>query len=268
MQLRGAHVLVTGASRGIGACLASQAAARGAHVTLVARSAAALQQAAAALAGTPLGATALPVDLADRADRADVVARAEAATGRPLDVLVNCAGVDALGGLLEVGAEQMAQLFEVNLLAPAELSRQALPGMLARRRGHVVDVSSGFSAVSAPGLVPYAASKAGLSHFHGGLRTELRGSGVGTTLVELGPVRTGMWDGIAQQGLASRALRRFAQLQLAVLSEPAEVAARTLDAVEAGRRHVVLPRRMIPVMVFGWLPRRVSDLALVGIPRR
>ena len=72
------------------------------------------------------------------------------------------------------------------------------------------------------------------------------GPGSGTTLVELGPVRTGMWDGIVAPGLASAAL----------------------DAVEAGRRHVVLPRRLTPVMALGWLPRRVSELALLGVPRR
>ena len=263
MQLAGAHVLVTGASRGIGACLAEQAAGRGAHVTLVARSDGALQERARAL-----GATALTVDLADRDARSDVVARAEQLSGRVLDVLLNCAGVDALGGLLEVDAASMAHLFEVNLLAPAELVRQALPGMLARGRGHLVDVSSGFAAVNAPGLVPYAASKAGLSHFHAGVRSELRGTGVGTTLVELGPVRTGMWDGIVVPGLASSTLRRFQKLRLVVLSEPQDVARSTLDAVEAGRRHVVLPRRMTPVMALGWLPRRVSELALLGVPRR
>ena len=263
MQLAGAHVLVTGASRGIGACLAEQAAGRGAHVTLVARSHGLLQEQARALGGT-----ALPVDLADRDDRCDVVARAEQLSGRVLDVLVNCAAVDALGGLLDVDPDSMARMFEVNLLAPAELVRQALPGMVARGRGHVVDVSSGFAAVNAPGLVPYAASKAGLSHFHAGVRGELRGTGVGTTLVELGPVRTGMWDGIVVPGPASAALRRFLQLRLAVLSEPQDVARTTLDAVEAGRRHVVLPRRMTPVMALAWLPRRVSELALLGLPRR
>ena len=275
MILSGAHVLVTGASRGIGAAIAAGAAARGARVTLLARTP--LDERAASLGGH-----ALAVDLSDRAARADVVARAEAQAGQALDVLVNCAGLDNLGGLLEaldvrrpvigglleVGAEQMAELFEVNLLAPCELTRQALPGLVARDRGHLVDVSSGFSAVSAPGLVPYAASKAGMSHFHGGVRTELRGTAVGTTLVEPGPVQTGMWDGIVAQGLASGAMRRFQQMRLAKLSEPAEVAEATLDAVEAGRRHVVLPRRMTPVMALGWIPRRVSDLALTGVPRR
>ena len=175
---------------------------------------------------------------------------------------------ETLGQDQAIAVEALAGLFEVNLLAPCELVRQALPGMVARDRGHLVDVSSGFSAVSAPGLVPYAASKAGLSHFHAGVRTELRGTAVGTTLVEPGPVRTGMWDDIVAQGLASAAMRRFVRLRLARLSDPEQVAEATLDAVEAGRRHVVLPRRMTPVMALGWIPRRLSDLALTGVPRR
>lgn len=263
MKISGAHVLVTGASRGIGEHLARGAAARGACVTVVARSADLLRERARELRGH-----ALPADLGDREQRAGLIARAEQQAGRPVDVLVNCAGLDALGGLLEIEAEPMANLFEVNLLAPAELTRQAIPGMVARRRGHVVDVSSGFSSVVAPGLVPYAASKAGMSHFHAGLRVELKGTGVGTTLVEPGPVRTSMWDDIVEQGLASRAMRRFQQMGLAVLSEPRDVAEQALDGVERGRRHVVMPKRMVPVMVFGWLPRRVADLALTGVPRR
>ena len=148
--------------------------------------------------------------------------------------------------------------------------------MVARGRGHLVDVSSGFAAVNAPGVVPDAVSKAGLLHVHAGERGELRGTGVGTTLVEPGPVRTGTWDGIIVPGLASSALRRFQKLRLVVVSELQDVARATLDAVEAGRRHVVLPRRMTPVMAMvmamvmalGWLPRRVSELALLGVPRR
>lgn len=263
MQLSGAHVLVTGASRGIGARIASGAAARGADVTLVARSSPALEQGARACGGR-----ALPCDLADRADRSGLVARAEQAAGRPVDVLVNCAGVDEAAGLLVVGEEQLARLFEVNLIAPAELVRQVLPGMVARGRGHVVDVSSGFSTVAAPGLVPYAASKAGLSHFHGGLRMELRGTGVGTTLVEPGPVRTGMYDDINAEPLSAAGVARLVRLQLTSVVDPEDVAVRTLDGVERGRRHVVPSARMAPALAFTWLPRRVADLLLGGVPRR
>ena len=263
MKLSGAHVLVTGASRGIGALVADGAAARGATVTLVARSEGPLRERAQALGGH-----ALPCDLGDRAQRGDLIARAEQAAGRPVDVLISVAGLDQVAGMLEVTAEQLQALYEVNLLAPAELARQVLPGMVARGRGHLVTVSSGFSTVTAPGLVPYASSKAGLSHFHAGLRLELRGTGIGTTLVEPGPVRTQMWDDIEAHGLASAALERWVRLQLTRVAEPQEVATKLLDAVEQGREHVLSSRRMAPVLAFSWIPRRVGDLALTGVRRR
>ena len=263
MKLPGAHVLVTGASRGIGGLVADGAAARGATVTLVARSADNLAARAAAADGQVL-----PCDLADPAQRAGLVERAEKAAGRPLDVHVNCAGVDEAAGMLEVTAEQLRRLYEVNLLAPAELMRQALPGMVARRRGHLVTVSSGFSTVTGPGLTPYASSKAGLSHFHAGVRLELRGTGIGTTLVEPGPVGTDMYARIESHGLSAAVVDRLVRLQLTRVVAPEEVATQVLDAVESGRQHVVLPRRMSPVLAFTWLPRRVGDVVLTGIPRR
>jgi len=263
MKLRGAHVLVTGASRGIGERIAAGAAERGATVTLVARSVHTLAERA-----RELGGSALPCDLADPAQRDGLIGRAEQAAGRPVDVLVNCAGLDAVAGMLEVSAEQMRSLYEVNLLAPAELVRQVLPGMVARGRGHLVTVSSGFSTVTGPGLTPYASSKAGLSHFHAGVRVELRGTGVGTTLVEPGPVRTEMFADIESHGLAAGVMNRLLRLQLTKLVDPADLATQVLDAIEQRREHVVPARRMTPVLAFTWLPRRVGDLVLTGVPRR
>lgn len=263
MKLSGAHVLVTGASRGIGACIADGAAALGADLTLVARPSDALT-----LRAKALDARELPCDLADPGQRADLLARAEQDAGRPVDVLVNCAGVDGVDGMLDVTAEAMRRLYEVNLLAPAELVRQALPGMVARRRGHLVTVSSGFSTVIGAGMTPYASSKAGLSHFHAGVRLELQGTGVRTTLVEPGPVRTEMYDDIEADGLASAVMDRFLKLRLTRLMTPQEVAQQVLDGVEADREHVVPPRRMTPVLLFDWIPRRVAQLVLTGTPRR
>jgi short-subunit dehydrogenase len=263
VQISGAHVLVTGASRGIGAQLAAQAAERGATCTLVDLAEPLLHEQAAALSGHPLG-----CDLADPAQRADLVARAEQGAGRPVDLLVNCAGVDGIGGMLEVTADQLRRLYEVNLLAPAELVRQVLPGMVARRRGHLLTVSSGFSTFTAPGLVPYASSKAGLSHLHGGLELELRGTGIGATLVEPGPVETSMYGRIEEHRLTRAAMRRFLAVRATRVVQPEVVARAALDAVEAGRRHVVPPRRMTPALVLDWLPRRTADLLLTGVPRR
>jgi short-subunit dehydrogenase len=263
VQISGAHVLITGASRGIGAELAVQAAERGATCTLVSRSTSALREQAAALSGHPL-----PCDLADPAARAGLVARAEQTAGRPVDLLVNCAGVAGIGGLLEVTPEQLHELYQTNLLAPAELVRQALPGMVARRRGHLLTISSGFSTFTGPGLVPYASSKAGLSHFHGGVEVELRGTGVGATLVEPGPVDTAMFTAIETHRLTRAMTHRFLALRVTRLVQPESVARAALDAVEAGRRHVVPPRRMTPALALDWISRRVADVLLTGAPRR
>lgn len=261
-MLPGSHVLITGASRGIGACLARDAASRGAVVTLVARSTGDLEQLA-----DELGGHALPADLTDRTALRGLVDSAGQQAGRPVDVLVNDAGFDAARSMLELSEDDVADVVALNLRAPMELTRQALPGMVARGRGHVVNISSGFSTVNAPGLTPYCATKAGLSHFTRGLSLELAGTGIGTTLVEPGPVRTELYDNL-QDTLSFDALRRMMRLQLTAEVEPADVARATLDQVDKGGGHVVLPRRMVPAMALTWLPRTVGGLVLTGVRRR
>ncbi|HWH28570.1 MAG TPA: SDR family NAD(P)-dependent oxidoreductase [Mycobacteriales bacterium] len=262
MQLSRAHVLVTGASRGIGECLAREAAGRGALVTLVARSPGPLAELA-----RETGGFALTADLADRTQLDGLVARAEQQAARPVDVLVNNAGLDGAASLLDVPADDVADVVAVNLHAPIELTRQVLPGMVQRGRGHVVNVSSGFSTVNAPGLATYCATKAGLSHFTGSLALELRGTGVDTTLVEPGPVRTDLYAEL-HRSLPIDALRRLMRLQLTAEVDPDDVARATLDKVESDGGHVVRPRRMAPAMALTWLPRTATGLVLTGVRRR
>lgn len=262
MRLSGSHVLITGASRGIGADLAREAARRGATVTLVARSAEALGKLAA-----DLGGHALPADLSDPAQVDGLVARAEALAGRPVDVLVNDASTEATGSTLTQTADELAYALSLNLHAPTELARQALPGMVERGRGHVLNVSSGYSAVNTPGLTTYCATKAALSHFTSGIAVELRGTGVGTTLVEPGPVNTSMWQRL-QPTLAAPSLHRLLRLHLITLVEPDDVARAALDKLESGGGHVVLPRRITPVLALAWAHRRAAELVLMGVPRR
>ena len=262
MQLSGSHVLITGASRGIGAELATQAAARGATVTLVARDAERLATLAA-----DLGGHALPADLSDQDQVRGLVERAEDQAGRPVDVLVNDASTEAAGSFLDLSAEELAYTLSLNLHAPVELTRQVLPGMVARGRGHVLNVSSGYSTVNTAGLTAYCTTKAGLSHFTSGIALETRGTGVGTTLVEPGPVRTSMWERL-QPTLPSESLHRLLRLQLTREVDPAELARAALDKVEAGGGHVVLPKRMVPILAMTWIPRRAAEVALTGVRRR
>jgi short-subunit dehydrogenase len=135
MQLSGARVVVTGASRGLGAALARRAARRGARLALVARSAPEIE----ALADE-LGGDAYPADLAVTAGLGDLVERI-AADG-PIDVFVNNAGVDLTGALVDLPPEKIEALILVNLVAPMLLCRAVIPGMLERGRGQLVNISS------------------------------------------------------------------------------------------------------------------------------
>ena len=259
MDLVGRHVLVTGASRGIGRALAEQFAAAGSRVALVARGAQALDEVARAVDGAAYSA-----DLADPASVAGLVARIEAADG-PLDVLVNNAGVETAGHLLDPTSHEVEQLYRLNLLTPVELCRQVLPGMLSRRRGQLVAMSSLAGVAMFPGLAAYGSSKAGLTHFTAGLRADVRGSGVGTTVVEIGPVTTDMMERARRYAPTRRAFERMYRLGLLVEISPHQVAEATVEAVRNGRRHVRLPRRAAASAALTEAPRRATELLLTGL---
>jgi short-subunit dehydrogenase len=232
----GAHVLLTGASRGLGAVLADELAARGARLSLVARDAARLADVAARTGGA-----ALPTDLADTAAVSGVADRARAVHG-PVDVVVNNAAAFWLTPLDALTTEQLVTTVAVNLLAPAELIRALLPE-LRTRGGHVVNVASLGGIMAIPNLTAYGASKAGLAHLTEVLRTETAGAPIGITLVQLAAIEgTDMYDDGMKSPMIDRVVRRAARLGLR-MSEPADrVARRIADAVEQGRSSLVVPR--------------------------
>ena len=255
MKLRDALVLVTGASRGIGLATAEVFAARGARLVLVARDTPALHEAAARL-----GATALAADLCDPAALDGLVARAG-----DVDVLVNNAGIDITKPVWEHSAEEIRRLAQINLVTPMELTRQALPGMVRRRRGHIANVSSLAGVVSLPGFATYGASKAGLTHFTAGLAADLRGTGVGVTVVEAGPVRSEFLDSVTSAPTIQRSYNRLYKTRLLRAVDPEDVAKALVRAVEKGKRNVWLPRSAALAPALGELPRRVVGLAVAEI---
>lgn len=238
MRLDGARCLVTGASSGIGRATALALRAAGAEVLALGRD-------APALAAT--GATPLPCDLGDAAQLA-----AAAAAAGDVDVLVANAGIGWAGRLVDLDAETADRLLRVNLLAPIELTRRLLPGMLARRRGHVVLVGSIVGHVGRGGETVYAASKGGLVAFAESLRQELAGTGVGVTLVTPGVVATGFFErrGTPYDRGFPRPL------------PPERVAAAILDGIRRERAEVVVPRWLsIAPRVHGALPGLYRRLA-------
>ncbi len=258
VKLDGARVVVTGASRGIGAQLVTKLAARGARVALVARSRDAIADRARVLGGD-----AYPADLAD-ASTIEPLVRAIEADGS-IDVLVNNAGVDLTGPFTELEPDRIRELIAINLVAPMLLSREVIPAMRARRRGHIMNVSSLAGTNALPGLAPYSASKAGLSHFTAGLRAECKGTGITTTLAQIGPVVSPMMESLHGHPATERALTRLRHLHLAVELDMATVVDALVAAIEHDRRHVRLPRRnaLFPILTEG--PRRITELLLTGV---
>jgi uncharacterized protein len=263
MELRGRRVLITGASRGIGDALARRFAGAGARVALVARSADVIEKRAA-----DLGGTAHPADLADPAQVATLISRVEDEAG-PVDVLVNNAGVAPTSGAVQDWTrEEVEQIFRVNLIAPVELCRQVIPGMLHRGHGHIVNVSSLAGVAVFPGLAAYASTKAALTQFTAGLRADMKKLPIGTTIVELGPIPTEMLDSTDEYKPVADSFKRFYRLQLLVDVSKETVAADVVNAVEQGRRHVRHPKRAVLFPLLAEAPRRIGELILTGVKPR
>ncbi|MBV9318949.1 MAG: SDR family NAD(P)-dependent oxidoreductase [Mycobacterium sp.] len=262
MELHGKRVLVTGASRGIGESLAHGFAGAGATVALVARTKDALQALAA-----DLGGTAHPADLSDPTQVSTLLNQVEEEAG-PVDVLVNNAGIGTPADFAIASSDHLRQITEVNYLAPAELCRQAIPRMLGRGGGHIVNVSSMADSGVMPGLAAYSASKAALSHFTAGLRADLRGLSIGTTLVELGPISTDMLAETEDYEPTAKAFQRFYQMRLLVDIPREKVADAVVEAVQKDRRHVRIPKRAALFPILCEVPRRTAEVLLTGVPNR
>jgi NADP-dependent 3-hydroxy acid dehydrogenase YdfG len=189
--LSGRSVLVTGASRGIGAAVARGLAERGARVALLARGESALRALVDELGPNAFS---VPCDVRDKVATARAIAViAEAMDGGP-DIVVNNAGAFLISPVHEMALDAFRDMLEVNLTAPFAFVRAFLPRMRAQRAGHVVTIGSIADRNVFPGNAAYAASKHGLRAFHEVLRAELRGTGVRASLVSPGPVDTDLWD--------------------------------------------------------------------------
>jgi short-subunit dehydrogenase len=220
VQLQGSTVLLTGATGGIGQAIARALDERGARVLLSARRAEQLERIAAELNG---GAEVLPADLADANDAAALAERAGA-----VDVLVANAALPASGPIDDFSPEQIDRALDVNLRAPIQLTRALVPGMVERRSGHVVLVSSLAGKVASVGSSLYSATKFGLRGFAAGLREDLHGTGVGVTVVFPGFVSdAGM---LADSGVR---LPRWVGTR-----KPAAVADAVVRGIEQGRAEI------------------------------
>ena len=243
MDFSGRSVLLTGATGGIGQAVARRLHASGARLTLTGRRTEVLDPLAAELRATVIA--------ADLADRDAVSALAERCS--EVDVLVANAALPASGSLFGFAVDDIDRALDVNLRAPVVLARLLGAQMLARGSGHIVLMSSLAGKATSGGASLYSATKFGLRGFGQALRTDLRGSGVGVSVVFPGFVRdAGMFHD------SGATLPSFVGT-----STPDQVAAAVADAIVRDRAEVdVAPLTMrAGVKVAELAPTTVAALA-------
>lgn len=228
------RALVTGASSGIGAAFAGALSAQGYELILVGRD---RERLAAVAGGLPGPARVVVADLTREPDLAAVEALLADADA-PVDLLVNNAAAGWHGPFVEHDPDLLGATVALNVTAAVRLTRAALPSMLARGRGGLINVSSVAGSSPAPNMATYAATKAFVNSWTASLRAETRGTDVTVTAVQPGYVRS------AFHARSGEDLDHLPDTEWI----PAEtVAARALEAHARGRAVVVVLPDLSPV---------------------
>ncbi len=266
-DLRGRRLLITGASGGIGRCLAEQAAAAGARLVLAARSAEPLRELAITLAAGSADVLAVPADVASEADRKRLLAAAVEHFGG-LDVLVNNAGVASFAHFADSSEDVLRQVMEVNFFAPAELIRLAIPVLTQGRQPAVVNVASMCGRRGMPAWPEYSASKHALCGLTEALRGELARFDIDVLLIV---------PGLTRSDLDKHLLRKTGRANIGFDRgmAPEEVARGILRALCSNRTETVLgwdarwmlrAQRFFPRLVDRLLARKVRQLYQTRTP--
>lgn len=226
-EIEGWNAVVTGASNGLGVDFARELAARGCNLVLVARREAELNAVAAEISAKHrVRVQVVAMDLGERG----AAERLHAAVGEPVDILVNNAGFGLFGKFVDTDLARERAMLELDILALVELTKLFVRDMVARKRGHVLQVSSIGAYQPSPFYASYSAAKAFVLSFGQALAHELRGTGVTCTVVSPGVTRTAFLEVAGQ---------RMTAFQRATMMESATVAAIGVDAMLRGRSSVV-----------------------------
>jgi NAD(P)-dependent dehydrogenase (short-subunit alcohol dehydrogenase family) len=196
-ELAGQVAVVTGGGRGIGRAIATALADAGAAVAVVARTESEIQETAEHLNSSGGRAIALSADVTDRQRVEQMLAEVERQLG-PLDLLVNDAGRGSAGGpTWELDPEEWWRDLEVNVRGTFLPTWAALPGMISRRRGRIINIASWNAVRAAPYLSAYASSKAAVVRFSESLAAEVQQYGIAVFALSPGVVRTALTEHLA-----------------------------------------------------------------------
>ena len=250
--MKPATVLITGASSGIGAALAREAARAGHTLVLTARSETALSALAAETGGAGR-AQVIPCDLGEPGAAARLWAEVEA-RGLVIDVLVNNAGMGGGGAFQSADPARLTAMVMLNVLALTELARLAVAPMVARGSGRILNVASTAAFQPGPTMAVYCATKAYVLSLSEAMADDLRGTGVSVTALCPGPTHTNFATAADVEGNAL-----FSGKMLPVMSAEA-VARFGWQAAMAGRRVAIpgLVNRLLACSA-GMTPRFVSN---------
>ena len=225
-------IVVAGASSGIGRELARLAARERSFMLLIGRSRTALEQVAAELGETGTPAAPLPLDLGDP-HAGERIERELAERGLYCDILINSAGFGLFGPAAEIDRAEQLNLLDINARALTDLTLRFIPGMVARRRGGVLNVGSITGYVAGPNMAVYYASKTYVHSFSTALAAEVARHGVTVSCLCPSQVRTAFFErcNVGEAPIAKFMPRADAD----------EIAAAGWRGFKAGKR-VVIPR--------------------------
>lgn len=259
MNLTDKVLLISGASRGIGAEIARQAVGRGGRVGLLARTGPDLDLLREELGDKCAIATADVL----APDQVNAAADKVAAELGPIDVVVCNAGVGLYGTFLDSDVEDLDRVMRTNYLGMVHVLKAVLPSMAARRTGHVVTIGSISGRIGSPFEAGYSASKFAVTGLTESLMVELAPLGIGVSLVLPGPVESSFF---AARGHPYERSRPKPE-------SPAKVATVTLDAIERNRaeayvsgfmRQAVISKTLLPPL-FQWGTARAFAKELDGV---
>ena len=229
-NLEGKVVVITGAARGMGKVYASSFAREGSRVVATDVDEKELNKTIKELKGMGFDVFSHVLDISDNDACVALVEKVESEVG-PIGVLVNNAGIAMNEEVMETSESSFRRITEVNYLGHVWMMHAAIPGMLERGSGHVVNVCSILGKVSVPKLGAYSATKHAMVSITDTIRQELHGSGVHFTIVNPGYVATGMFEG-AKIPIVTR------------WQDPQKIVNAVVDAVKKNKVEIFVPNFM------------------------